>query len=621
MLLLGAVVMTMLAIQRQKVVVEIGTGTWCQYCPGAALGADDLMTNNQPVGVIENHNGDTFANTYSNTRNTYYNITGFPTAFFDGGNSYVGGNHTTSMYSNYLPRVTSRYAVPSHFTLNAAGSANGDVYTLVVNANKVETDTNTGIKLHACITQSNIQFSWQGQTHLEFVNRVMMPSASGTDLDFSTNPNQTVTLTFTRDPSWPVADLELVIFLQNNSTKEILQGERYALTEIGGANPVSVSELSFPNTYLTGTNTMPFTINNYWNSTLTGNVTCSNPAFSLNPAAGDYSLNPYGSQTYNVTFSPTVVGAQTGTITVTTSNADYPVEVITISGTGFFDSAPTATNVNITGIPVITTQLTGSYHFDDAEMDTEGNTIKQWYRIQGTNNTPIDGATGLTYRITQNDLDYAIGFQVTPVDQWGMVGTAVMSTPTAVIGALPAPQNLTCQVQNSSNVFLDWDPPQFFNLRDFVAYKVYRDDLNVQTITNLSLTSWTDINLSIGDYEYWVIAVYNNPLLMSESSNHVIAHVGTANEDNTAPVTDMMVYPNPCNNTGQVILTAKANMPVSAFVYNIKGQHVKTLAGTTDAGGFVSLPLSSGTSLTSGIYFVKTNTGSNTLTRKFIITQ
>ncbi len=65
LVLMGAISL-MLAVPRNLVVVEIGTGTWCQYCPGAAMGADELTSNNKPVAIIENHNGDNFANTYSN---------------------------------------------------------------------------------------------------------------------------------------------------------------------------------------------------------------------------------------------------------------------------------------------------------------------------------------------------------------------------------------------------------------------------------------------------------------------------------------------------------------------------------------------------------------------------
>jgi hypothetical protein len=71
-------------IQRDKVVVEIGTGTWCTFCPGAAMGADDLVANGHDVAIIENHNGDDYTNAASNARNSYYNIPGYPTAMFDG---------------------------------------------------------------------------------------------------------------------------------------------------------------------------------------------------------------------------------------------------------------------------------------------------------------------------------------------------------------------------------------------------------------------------------------------------------------------------------------------------------------------------------------------------------
>ena len=101
------------AIQRNMVVQEIGTGTWCQYCPGAAMGADDLIANGCAVAVIEYHNGDAFTNGASNARISYYNITGFPTAFFDGTLNFVGGSNTQSMYPQYLPLYNQRHAVLS----------------------------------------------------------------------------------------------------------------------------------------------------------------------------------------------------------------------------------------------------------------------------------------------------------------------------------------------------------------------------------------------------------------------------------------------------------------------------------------------------------------------------
>ena len=88
-------------VARDKVIVEIATGTWCGYCPGAAMGADDLVENGHEVAVVEYHNGDAYTNVYSNTRNAYYNITGYPTAHFDGILKVVGGSSNQSMYPHF----------------------------------------------------------------------------------------------------------------------------------------------------------------------------------------------------------------------------------------------------------------------------------------------------------------------------------------------------------------------------------------------------------------------------------------------------------------------------------------------------------------------------------------
>jgi hypothetical protein len=61
--------------------------------------ADDLHANGDPVAIIEYHNGDPFATIESNDCNTYYRITVYPTAWFDGSyNSDVGGSNTNCIY-------------------------------------------------------------------------------------------------------------------------------------------------------------------------------------------------------------------------------------------------------------------------------------------------------------------------------------------------------------------------------------------------------------------------------------------------------------------------------------------------------------------------------------------
>jgi PKD repeat protein len=209
-------------VPRTMVMVEIGTGTWCTYCPGAAMGADDLLEEGCKVAVVENHNGDSYANQYSNSRNSYYGISGYPTAGFDGLLAVVGGSHSQSMYSSYLPKYNQRIVVPSNITMNMEVSNIGLDYTATIKIVKVAPISLTGLKVHFFVTQSHISQNWQGQTHLNFVNRRMVPDQNGTAIDFSSSDTVVVNLAFTMDAAWPVADCEFITMVQASS-KEVLQ--------------------------------------------------------------------------------------------------------------------------------------------------------------------------------------------------------------------------------------------------------------------------------------------------------------------------------------------------------------------------------------------------------------
>jgi len=212
-------------ISRDKVILEIGTGTWCTYCPGAAMGADDLVANGHPVAVIEYHNGDAFTNVYSNARNSYYGISSFPTAKFDGIHSVVGGSHSQSMYSSYLPYVNMRADVPSSFIVNIYGTKNGSNYDMTVIAQKVAPYTGADPVLHLVVTESDIAYSWQGMSELNFVCRQMIPDQNGTVLTFGDSDTAIVQLSFTMG-GWNLAHVEFVSFLQNPNGKEIQQGSK-----------------------------------------------------------------------------------------------------------------------------------------------------------------------------------------------------------------------------------------------------------------------------------------------------------------------------------------------------------------------------------------------------------
>jgi len=606
LLLLGLIV-TLSALPRNLVVVEVGTGTWCGYCPGAAMGCHDLLTNNHPVAIIKNHNGDSYANTYSNARNSFYAITGYPTAVFDGLNPSVGGSSSSSMYSNYLPKVNARMAVPSHFSLSAVGNANGGTYSVAVTVAKPEADTNTNVKLHAVLTESDIAQVWFNQTTVENVNRLMVPNQNGTAIDLATGGQTTVNLEFTMNAGWNVANCEMVFFLQNMTSKEILQGVKYSLAQLVGAYPVSHQSIDFPEQSVNATATMPITITNFGSTTATGTISIDNPIFTS--TASTFNIPATQSVTFNVNFTPTAAQTYTGTMTIVGNLYNHPNITIPISGTGFLNAPPIANDVVITGPPILYQGITGSYNFSDPDGDNEVDSILKWYRI--VNNSPvlIAGANTDFYQPEEVDLGLPLAFEVTPVDEHGMPGTPVMSAHTPPIDVLPPPQNLAAALTPPDTVVLTWERPMYFDGRAFVGYRLYRNGLNISTITNANTLTFTDTYVPSGTHEYWICSLFNNPMMLSEPSNVVTVNIGVSNDDQIAPPVSVGVYPNPFNDRSTFEISAKAAQDLKLSIYNLKGQLVKSWSAHTDISGNLSIEWdgtdASGNTVNSGVYYYK----------------
>lgn len=233
---------------REMVILEIGTGTWCVYCPGAQMGGEDLVNNGHSVTVIEHHgpeiSSDPFANTYSVARIDYYGISGYPTAVFDGVDYFVGGDNTQSMYQNYLPIYQNRKALMSAFSVDIFGTNSGLDYNILVKLNRLANipPTWNNLVVHLVLTETDIPFSWQGQTQVDYCQRLMIPNENGTAVDLINNSYIEVPLSFNKNSAWVTEKCQLSAFIQNLNTKEILQGDKVWLTEL---QPVPVELTSF----------------------------------------------------------------------------------------------------------------------------------------------------------------------------------------------------------------------------------------------------------------------------------------------------------------------------------------------------------------------------------------
>ncbi|MCD4683871.1 MAG: T9SS type A sorting domain-containing protein [Bacteroidales bacterium] len=166
----------------------------------------------------------------------YYSsmIPGFPTVIFDGVTNSVGGGG--NMYPTYLSKYNSRISVPSSYTIDVEGTNSGLIdYELEITIEKVASGIDNP-KMHIAVVESHIPENWGGLTEVNFTERLMAPNQNGTTLDFSSSNTEEIIINFSCDPSWVNENCEVVIFLQNNSTKEVLQGIKRDLSDFGTTN-------------------------------------------------------------------------------------------------------------------------------------------------------------------------------------------------------------------------------------------------------------------------------------------------------------------------------------------------------------------------------------------------
>ncbi len=234
-------------IDRAEVLVEVGTGTGCPYCPGAAMGLHDLYNNGDPVAGIEYHNynsSDPFNTVEAPIRCSYYGISGYPTAQFDGEyNEVVGGSNSSTMYGSYLPIVNSRMQEQTSFAVDITGDNTGDLYNIKVTVDKIAAYAGTNIVIHFALTETDIPYNWQGMSTVDFTQRLMIPDAYGTAVTFPSNSSTVeLELSFTFDNTWVPENCELISWLQDNDNKHVLSTGSVMLEELEPGYPTWLAD-------------------------------------------------------------------------------------------------------------------------------------------------------------------------------------------------------------------------------------------------------------------------------------------------------------------------------------------------------------------------------------------
>lgn len=208
-----------------------------------------LSSNIENLSIIKYQmnwpgNGDPYYNSDGGTRRGYYGVSAVP-MLFAGGNSINLSSDELNSQLNSLGSKEAFFEISANATyLDKTVTAKIDVTPYI---------TATGLKIHAGVVEKETtgNVGSNGETSFKYVMMKMLPDGNGTTADFV--DGEPYSLTLTKDLSSTFVeeynDLMLVVFIQNDSNKEIFQSKMVDITE--GSTGLSTSKVEslsvFPN--------------------------------------------------------------------------------------------------------------------------------------------------------------------------------------------------------------------------------------------------------------------------------------------------------------------------------------------------------------------------------------
>jgi thiol-disulfide isomerase/thioredoxin len=247
------------AITTRSVLVELFTGTWCPPCQGAE-GALDRLADEYPrtlLSILEYHYNDPYQvpGNHPERALNYYGVTSWPTAFFDGIDSYIGGAsnpNDTAVDDEYRMRIDNRIPVPSEVSITLNGTL--DMGTGIINANISALDhippMLTNLKARFVVYEDHNYSYFTGSPPREYRLRyTVVENLPEEAITLTKEQSLEFTKTFAIDPTWDVNKLGAVVFVQADNTKEVIASASFNLSAAAMKSDLTISpeDISFSN--------------------------------------------------------------------------------------------------------------------------------------------------------------------------------------------------------------------------------------------------------------------------------------------------------------------------------------------------------------------------------------
>ena len=572
--------MTMQAQQRLVMFEQFTSSTCAPYCRQLNELLNPWLAANAEKVVVVRYQmnwpgaGDPYYTAEGGVRRTYYNVSGVPAAFTNGVEN--GGSSIQAMFNNIVNAINTGYTQPAQATITGAFSVSGT--TISIQGSVTPLISGSGYKVYVVVNEKKTygNHGSNGETEFHHVMMKMFPNGSGQEVTLTAGT--AIPFSYTYDMATThveeMDDLEVAVFVQNVSTKAILNAaylddDNTPTPENVTATQVGIDNLNVNFTWTTPAGVTPDGFNVYRDgvklntSLVTGN--------SYQDVAPEYA------KTYT-----------------------YAVAMVVGGTEGFKKQATVLINVTMPE-PIITAtqQLRGKKMLIEWDAQSQYPVKYYVYRNNMLQNS-VNPTTGNTFEYTAPDYNKEYCFQIEPV--FNEITGAKSSKACVTLLEVGMPTNLKAQQVSGAEkaVLLTWGAP--FNA---VGYNIYRDNIQINTEPVTSL-EYTDIAPEYNvQYTYLVhgVATTGGEGESGATVNITLMPTGIYETDKDL----FAIYPNPVSGT----LNIRTEETITdCQIFNLQGQLIyATKSGTKEI---------TTDNWVSGIYIIRIATEKGTVEKQFV---
>lgn len=233
----------------RNVVMELFSANWCSNCPNAEFALDKAVNNDSVIGIVYHPTtNDTFGTTETDARFSYYSLTTSQTPeMVINGRIKILGAEDTTIYNAYKNAFLSEDSthVPVEISIDTISVTDSSIYA-GIRIENIDTFA-VNYTLRALLIENAIRYTAQnGETLHQYVARKFFPDENGTSVSvlaggmFDTTINQNCSMLH---PSMQGA---LIVFVQDDSSKEVIQGtiKNFAISQ-GDTTPQDTTDTTF----------------------------------------------------------------------------------------------------------------------------------------------------------------------------------------------------------------------------------------------------------------------------------------------------------------------------------------------------------------------------------------